>query len=432
MEQEYNDRQMEKTWADEALKLPQAPAAPGPAFFATRREMLAAVIVYIAAYCYFCPRPTWLTVFCALYVAAGELLYWHTRRSGESFVWLGCMALLCISDLLGRNQVWGEYSALFLHVFGVYWLLSRSGRLCMGRSSTLLPLDALHGFFVFPFKHFFLRIRTVWYALTHLRRGERKKAQPATAAATVLVSLLAFVLLLGAGRLLLQADEGFARLFERFRLELHVDAAVCLRLLLSLPVGAYVFGLLAGAGREREETIRARGESVSAAVARLRRVPGGVWTAALAVFLALYLVFFCVQGSYLFGAFRRQLPAGFTVANYARQGFFELCGVMTLNFMLLWLVTRTAGEQARQGRLLQGLCTALLAESMLLAVIAFSKLMLYISCFGFTPKRLQSSWLVCVLFFGCGASVYSLWTGKRSFRAWMFFGAVTLAALSVY
>ena len=69
---------------------------------------------------------------------------------------------------------------------------------------------------------------------------------------------------------------------------------------------------------------------------------------------------------------------------------------------------------------------------MLFAVIAFSKLLLYISCFGFTPLRLQSSWLVCVLFIGCVCAVYSLLSGKKSFRVWMMFGAVTLALLHLY
>ena len=36
-----------------------------------------------------------------------------------------------------------------------------------------------------------------------------------------------------------------------------------------------------------------------------------------------------------------------------------------------------------------------------LAAVAFSKIALYISVFGFTPKRLQSAWLVTVLFAGC-------------------------------
>ena len=33
---------------------------------------------------------------------------------------------------------------------------------------------------------------------------------------------------------------------------------------------------------------------------------------------------------------------------------------------------------------------------------------------------------------GCVCAVYSLWTGKKSFRFWMMFGAVTLALLSIY
>ena len=33
---------------------------------------------------------------------------------------------------------------------------------------------------------------------------------------------------------------------------------------------------------------------------------------------------------------------------------------------------------------------------------------------------------------GCVCAAYSLWTGKKSFRFWMMFGAVTLALLSIY
>ena len=111
-------------------------------------------------------------------------------------------------------------------------------------------------------------------------------------------------------------------------------------------------------------------------------------------FCAVYLLFFTVQGSYLFGAFRHRLPVGFTVAQYARQGFFQLCMVMGVNFLLLWLVTHSSRALNRPGRIM---CTVLLEQSILLAVTALSKLALYIACFGFTPLRLQSSWLVCVL-----------------------------------
>ena len=75
------------------------------------------------------------------------------------------------------------------------------------------------------------------------------------------------------------------------------------------------------------------------------------------------------------------------------------------------------------------MCTVLLAQSILLAVTALSKLALYIACFGFTPLRLQSSWLVCVLLAGCAAWLVSLWTARRTCRAWLLFSGVTLALL---
>ena len=78
------------------------------------------------------------------------------------------------------------------------------------------------------------------------------------------------------------------------------------------------------------------------------------------------------------------------------------------------------------------MCTLLLIAGALFAVISISKLCLYISCFGFTPLRLQSFWFALLMLCGCVCAVYSLWTGKKSFRFWMMFGAVTLSLLSVY
>ena len=90
--------------------------------------------------------------------------------------------------------------------------------------------------------------------------------------------------------------------------------------------------------------MRKHGASAETVLPKLRVVPEAVWLAALGVFSVLYLAFFFVQGRYLFGAFTRTLPESFTVAEYARQGFFELCRVMAINFTLFWL--RPAGKQA--------------------------------------------------------------------------------------
>ena len=201
---------------------------------------------------------------------------------------------------------------------------------------------------------------------------------------------------------------------------------VFLELILSLPVGAYLYGLALGTRRTEPAALAARTARLDGTLAKLRRVPEMVWCVLTGCFCAVYLLFFAVQGSYLFGAFRHRLPAGFTVAQYARQGFFQLCMVMGVNFLLLWLVTHSSRALNRPGRIM---CTVLLAQSILLAVTALSKLALYIACFGFTPLRLQSSWLVCVLLAGCAAWLVSLWTARRTCRAWLLFSGVTLALL---
>ncbi len=419
-------------------RLPAAPENGNcgkSAFSAEPLAALAAVATYAAAYCYllwFESRPMMLPVIALLLVAVTELLHRRTARSAESFVWLGCFACACIGGTLTRFDVWdGMQQSLFIHIFFVWWVLSRSGKLLEGKSGHLLPADALNGLILLPFGNFFLRVRTLLAGLRRLlpaRDAERRKRS----AWMLLAAALCFCLFVGAARLLMEADTGFLRLAERVAAWFRVGdrgLEVLLRFLFSLPVGAWLFGLIGGAARMPEARLEHQRGRIAAFLERLRKVPGGFWTAVIAVFSVLYLAFFVIQGSYLFGAFTRTLPEGFIVSEYARQGFFELCRVMAVNFALLWLVTRMASPETAGKRGFVWLCVLLLAESMVFAVIAFSKLALYISCFGFTPLRLQSSWLVCVLFAGCGLWIYHIFTGRPAFRKWMIFGAVSLSVL---
>ena len=423
-------------WAQEAL------APKKPPFSASRKEQLLAFGMYVLAYVYLGYQWWALPLFAAGFIAAAEYLFRGQKRSWESWIWLGCMLLVtgCIAwrglhpyqydsrypELVNHEYILSEKLLfLILHIFAVYWLMSRSGRLTGGESGHLLPLDALYAFLIVPFQNFFLRIRCVIFALKS--KKERGVSAGAIAGA-VLAAFAALVLLVLAMTQLSAADDTFGELIDdlRLTLTLDLDETWFYRLLASLPVGAYVFGLLAGLGRRTPEDMRGRGAAVVSRLPKLRTVPEGIWAAALGLFSALYLVFFFVQGRYLFGAFTRTLPESFTVAEYARQGFFELCRVMAINFTLFWLVTRTARQKQK---LIRWMAAALLVQSMLFAVIAISKLALYIDCFGLTPLRVQSTWLMCVLLLGCVCALYTHLTGKKSMRAWMIFGAVTLAVL---
>ena len=419
------------------------PPPPPPAFTASWEEIAAALASYFLAWWYLWGSKLffgglgldtssfWTLLFVLGFVGLTEFLHWEQKRPREGWIWLGCLAVITLGILLERDQVWVlEEQSLFLHLAAVYWLLCRSGRLVEGGSGHLLLLDGIHGFIVFPFYHFYLRIRSLWYGAKELIGGRIRVKW-----ATVLWSLLALGCALGLFAIavgqLSKADSGFHSLMGRMAdwFSFDWDGEWLFKLALSLPVGQYLFGLIAGSRRESPEVLEERGRGLCAWVESLRKVPNLVWTALTAAFVLLYLVFFAFQGSYLFGAFTRTLPEGFIVSQYAREGFFELCRVMGLNFALLWLVTRMSRRPVREDKASLILCLILLGESMLFAVVAFSKLALYIDCFGFTPLRLQSTWLVCVLFAGCLAFGWNLLTGKKSLRLWLIFSAVSLSLL---
>lgn len=408
-----------------------------PAFSAARKELIAALLSYLAAYIYVAAPfggelELWLLVFTAFYFALVEYLCASRRRVWESWVWLGCMLSAVCSYVFSPCEVWGKSATfIFANIFAVWWTMSRAGVLLDGESGHFLPFDALNGFVLLPFGNFFLRVRTWWHFASRPRR-EGKKLNTSALVGSIIAVLLALLLLLSALEHLSGADAGFGTLVGNITgfFTNNVNLVNFLfKLLVSLPVGAYIFGLISGSMRLSPERITERRGFLESLLGQLRIVPARVWSICLAVFIAVYAVFFVMQGGYIFGAFSRTLPEGMTVAQYARQGFFELCRVMALNLVLLWLVTRMSAQPVRERRLSLTLCLALLAESILFAVVALSKLALYIDCFGFTPLRLESTWLASVLLAGCVAAAYSLITGRRSCRAWMIFGAVTLSAL---
>lgn len=415
------------------------PAALDPPFTATRRELAAALAsfalgrLYLAqydwvAYGFQGQRYHWgILVFAALYIGLAELLAWGKPRPAESWFWLGCLSLTLIGRVFDRHGVWEELdSLLYVHVFAVWWAVSRSGALLENRSGHLIPLDMARGACLYPFSNWLLRLRTLWH-FTGGRPRERKIHWNGALYGLLAVLAAAF-LFATAASLLTRADATFAALWAWEGFADWLDDLDFTLPLLSLPVGAYLYGLLAGVSRERPERVAAQAAWINAGLGRLGRVPSGVWAALGGCFCLFYGVFFGVQATYLFGAFTRTLPEGFIVSQYAREGFFELCQVMAVNFALLWLLRRTARGADRPLLAVSGV---LLAESALFAVVALSKLWLYIDCFGFTPLRLKALWLILTLLAGVLAWAVSLFAKRETFRPWCCAACLSLALLAL-
>jgi hypothetical protein len=105
----------------------------------------------------------------------------------------------------------------------------------------------------------------------------------------------------------------------------------------------------------------------------------------------LFAVFVAVQFRYFFGGQANINLAGYTYAEYARRGFFELVAVAVIS-LLLYLGLSSAARRAtpRQARAFQGLVLALVGLVVVILVSAWDRLQLYETVYGFSRLRLYT------------------------------------------
>ena len=82
------------------------------------------------------------------------------------------------------------------------------------------------------------------------------------------------------------------------------------------------------------------------------------------------------------------IPETYTYASYAREGFFELLGVTSINFLITLLIISFNNKYERT-KLINILLTILLSFSILLIINSYYRMYLYINHYGFTILRLQ-------------------------------------------
>lgn len=251
----------------------------------------------------------------------------------------------------------------------------------------------------------------------------RSRGRAMKAALYILVTCaIAAVFFFPAILLLRSADDLFLSVSDDIRAFLFpgdIGIAECmLRLILAWPVGLYLYALMhrtrlkeeASALRERRRNVRAS----------LRRLPSYGWCAVLIGFIALYALFFVLQAIELVPCVSARLaPGTLTMAQWAKQGFFEMCGIMGVDLAL----TGICRAACRDGvtRPLRLCLVVLMVQSLLFAVIACAKLALYLSSYGFTPLRAQGAWGIAVLSAACVACLFSLCGRERTFCPYLAF-----------
>lgn len=115
-------------------------------------------------------------------------------------------------------------------------------------------------------------------------------------------------------------------------------------------------------------------------------------TAFLGMISLAYVLYLVAQFAYFFDGFRGLLPKDYTVAQYARRGFFEMCAIVFINLALIlaaWKLCRR--KEAQLPAAVRGLLLFLCLVSLLLVGTALSKMVLYVKSFGLTRLRITTS-----------------------------------------
>ena len=283
--------------------------------------------------------------FPVLFIAGVEAFARALGRRGAvaAPLWAVCWLLQGAAMLLyGLHSELALWQLLAWHLTAVYWVLARTGMQAAGRANAMLAADGIAGLFTLPWSDIALRTRILAGALGAWRRGRAQRRTPqARRRRQELAAGILLALALGGYALaeLSAADTAFGAFIGRWLRWPQLSDRQFARLvgdiftlLLSLPVGAWLFGLVGGALRRTRPPL-AEGD-VYRALGRAPRLPALTGQLAVGGLCAVYALFFAVQAAEFLPALGAPL-APQQVSRFAVEGFWQLCRILLLDFAVL-------------------------------------------------------------------------------------------------
>ena len=120
-----------------------------------------------------------------------------------------------------------------------------------------------------------------------------------------------------------------------------------------------------------------------------------------------YLVYLISQLAYFAGGFSGILPEAYTMAEYARRGFFEMGWLCAINLSVIALAIGLTSGNATAPMLSKLLCLFLGIVTLFLVASASAKMFLYIDAFGLTRLRVLTE--VIMIWLGLSTLILCFW-----------------------
>ena len=324
---------------------------------------------------------------------------------------LGLLHLLRKKD--GLSLISSKNGGKALGIFHAVSLMLLSIHKCMTTSGSLLALDAIAIFLLFFSFVLYLYIDTTGWDIAgwllgillsivlpigHLfnpiydmnawvknRKGSLDDSKKQTFAAVGIGVICAVPALLVIISLLRSADIVFNRLLEKFFESIHLPdnfwdiIGIIFTLLFSF-LAAYLIPFVLERG---DVKVKAKGEGTENPVIAI------TFTAIIG---AVYLVFCLIQVMFLFTG-TLSLPAGYTYAEYAHEGFYQLLAVCLINIVMVSVCNRAF----KSSRILTALLVIIAACTYIMIASSAMRMLLYIGVYHLTFLRLFVLWFLAVL-----------------------------------
>ncbi|MBI2056587.1 MAG: DUF4173 domain-containing protein [Candidatus Sungbacteria bacterium] len=353
-----------------------------------------------------------------LFVIGGFILI--SKFLGKSLnreaLWL-FVPLLFFSAML---SVRASLELMFLNIAGSLGLLLLVAEVSFGRK--------LKSFFIFdyikivflPFK-FLVPLWRVLYLLVFERPGKEKTSSHIIKGIAITVPFFFIFLLLFSS-----ADLIFGKYIANIiSIEISEEAVAKIMLILVVSMvftGAYSY--IFGERKKGEEIQNGR------FIGFIGRIESYILFGSVNI---LFLVFIIIQVAYFFGGESNIVSAGFTYAEYARRGFFELIAVALISLILLLLADQSVSkENGGHSAAFRFLSAALIVEVLVIMFSAYTRLSLYEEAYGFTVQRLFShSFIILLGVIFCLLAYKTLQDGGENSFAFGAFVAVNLFVLGM-
>lgn len=197
---------------------------------------------------------------------------------------------------------------------------------------------------------------------------------------------------------LLSYDEGFTKILDTiFSTDADQIGKIFTSLMFTLPLAMYGFGLYASA---RKGCLKGKmtADRCQNGLQKMKILPRFTAVVAVTPILFLYVIFFISQWKYYISGFTGVLPQNFSYAQYARQGFFELCAVSVINLLLITAIAFFIRRGKQNKSVILKIITVIFCLcTLILICTAVAKLIMYINYYGLTQKRIYAMWLMMLI-----------------------------------